>query len=166
MAKSNFERMIQLAEEVFDARHDPEQLDVNEKVIKRLHKLHPSTLSEYDDGKGPVAWVLIIPTTSGIMQQFIHNKINEKQILDLTPPDSSYDCIYLCSAMVLPEFRGKGIAKNLAINAIENICTTHPVKTLFVWPFSKAGAALAQTISKATGLTLLQKTSIFDNNLN
>ncbi len=34
MKKNNFERMLQLVDEVFDVRNDPEQLDVNEEVIK------------------------------------------------------------------------------------------------------------------------------------
>lgn len=60
MALSNFERMIQLAEEVFAVKNDPDQLDVNQDVLERLQKIHPSTVSEQDDGNGPVAWVLMI----------------------------------------------------------------------------------------------------------
>ena len=55
MALSNFERMIQLAEDVFDSRSDPDQLSVDESVIKRLQSIHPATVTEFDDGNGPVA---------------------------------------------------------------------------------------------------------------
>jgi len=157
MTKSNFERMIQLADKSFDARHDPDQLDVNENAIKKLHLLHPATLSEFNEGTGPLVWILIIPTTEDLMKQFLKNKINEKKLLDLTPLNVSYDCIYLCSAMVLPEYRGKGIAKRLTIEAIEAIQKTHNIKTLFVWPFSKEGERLAESIAKTTGLKLLKK---------
>jgi hypothetical protein len=34
--KSNFERMMKLAEDVFAVKNDPEQLDVNEDVIEQL----------------------------------------------------------------------------------------------------------------------------------
>lgn len=54
MAVSNFERMIQLAEDTFATKNDPDQLDVNQDVIERLQKIHPSTVSEYNDN-GPVA---------------------------------------------------------------------------------------------------------------
>jgi hypothetical protein len=157
MAKSNFERMIALAQEVFDAHNDPEQLDVDEKVIKQLQRLHPSTLSEYNDGNGPTIWVLLIPTSSELMRQFIANKITETQLLDLTPQDKPFEAIYLCSAMTLPEFRSKGITKKLAVSAIEKIRETHPVKTLFVWAFSKEGLGLAQSIASSTALPLLSK---------
>ena len=33
MSKSNFERLIELSDEVFSSRTDPDQLNVNEKVM-------------------------------------------------------------------------------------------------------------------------------------
>ncbi len=159
MAKNNFERMIQLAEDAFDARHDPEQLDVDETVLEKLYRLHPATRSEFADENGPVAWILVIPTTTELMQEFIENKINEKQLLDLTPPNTAYGCIYLCSAMVLDEYRHKGIAKRLTLEAIESIRETHMIKSLFVWPFSEPGLKLAQNIGSITGLKLYIKTT-------
>ena len=71
MALSNFERMIQLAEDTFAAKNDPEQLDVNQDIIVRLQRIYPAKVSEYDDGNGPVAWVLLIPTTLDLMNQFL-----------------------------------------------------------------------------------------------
>ncbi|HXB42040.1 MAG TPA: GNAT family N-acetyltransferase [Bacteroidia bacterium] len=158
MAKSNFERMLALAEETFDARNDPQQLDVNEKVLEQLRALHPATLGEYDDGKGPVVWILLIPTTEKLMKEFLENKIGEKQLLENTPAKEKFTAIYLCSAMVLEEYRGKGIAKKLTLKAIEEIRTQHPVQNLFVWPFSKEGEVLAKSIAKITGLLLKVKT--------
>ena len=75
MALSNFERMIQLSEEVFSSRTDPDQLNVNEEVMEHLQLIHPFTISEYDDGNGPVCWILCIPTTLDLMNQFINQKI-------------------------------------------------------------------------------------------
>ena len=38
MNKSNFQRMIELAENIFATKNDPNQLDVNEEVIEHLLK--------------------------------------------------------------------------------------------------------------------------------
>ncbi len=157
MTLSNFERMIQLAEEVFDVRNDPNQLSVDEKVIEHLNRIHPSTLSEFNDGNGPVVWILIIPTTLDLMNKFITKSITEQELLDLTPLNTSYEAIYLCSAMVLPEFRNKGIAKRLILEAIESIKKQHPIKTLFVWPFTKEGDSLAKHIAKLSSLHLFKR---------
>ena len=157
MASSNQERMIQLAEDVFAARTDPNQLDVNNRVIEHLQKIHPATMSEYDDGNGPVAWILGIPTTLELMNKFLEHKISEKELYELTPLNTKYEAVYLCSALVLEEYRGKGIAKKLAIEAIERIKKDHPIKALFVWAFSKEGEALAEKVAGITQLPLKKR---------
>jgi len=157
MPPSNFERMIQLADEVFAVKTDPDQLDVNEEVLNRLRKIHPATVSEYDDGNGPVAWVLLIPTTKDLMKRFLEKDISEKQLYDMTPVGASYDAIYLCSAMVLEEYRRKGIAKQLSLKAIEDIRKDHPIKALFVWTFSKEGDLGAESIARSTSLPLYKR---------
>ena len=154
MSLSNFERMIQLAEEVFDSKSDPEQLEVNEEVLNHLYTIHPASVQEFDDGNGPVVWVLLFPTTNELMHRFLKNEISEKQLFELTPLNVQYDAIYLCSAMVLEEFRRKGIAQNLTINAINAIRKSHPISSLFVWPFTMEGRSLAEKISTSIGLQL------------
>ena len=155
MALSNFERMIQMAEEVFAVKSDPDQLDVNEEIIARIRALHPATVTEYNDSKGPVVWILILPTTLYLMNKFIDKNINEKQLLDLTPVNIKYEALYLCSAMTLPEYRKKGLTKRLTLEAIEKIRETHPIQKLFVWPFTKEGEALANAIAHSVSLPLL-----------
>jgi len=157
MDKSNFERMLELADEAFSSRTDPAQLNVDEEVIKRLIQIHPSTVSEYDDGNGPVVWILIIPTTNELMEQFLSKNISERELFELTPTNIKYDTIYLCSAMVLEEYRGKGIAKKLTIDAINNIKRAHHINILFVWPFSREGDALAAYVANQTKLPLRKR---------
>ncbi len=154
MTLSNFERMIQLADEVFAVKNDPDQLDVNQEVLNRLLTIHPATISEFDDGNGPVAWLLLLPTTLELMNRFLKCEISEKELFELTQPGSTYDALYLCSALVLPEYRRKGITKQLSINAIENIRKTHPLKAVFIWAFSHEGSLASEAIADSTGLHL------------
>ena len=125
MALSNFERMLQLADEVFATKNDPHQLDVNEEVIQHLQQIHPATVSEYDDGNGPVAWILLLPTTTELMHPFLEQKISEKELFEKTQLNISYDTLYLCSAMILEEYRRKGIARKLTLKAVEAIRKTN-----------------------------------------
>jgi GNAT superfamily N-acetyltransferase len=157
MALSNFERLIQLADEVFAVKSDPSQLDVNQEVRERLHQIHPDTISAHDEGNGPVAWVLLIPTTTDLMNRFLKNEISEKEMFNLTPLNIEYDAIYLCSALVLDEYRRKGITRQLALKAIENIRTTHPLQAAFVWAFSSEGDLAAEAIARSAGLLLYKK---------
>ena len=157
MALSNYERLIQLSDEVFSSRTDPDQLNVNENVMEHLQLIHPDTISEYDNGNGPVCWILCIPTTLDLMTQFINKKISERELYELTPLNTNYEAIYMCSALLLEEFRGKGIAQNLALKAIENIKIDHYIKALFFWAFSKEGEKLAEKLSGLVGLPLYKR---------
>lgn len=157
MASSNFERMIQLADEVFAVKNDPSQLDVNQEVLERLRKLHPDTISEYNEGNGPLAWVLLMPTTLNLMKRFLESEISEKELFNLTPLNAKYDAIYLCSALVLEEYRRKGITKRLALTAIENIRKNNPLKAAFVWAFSPEGDLAAETIARLAGFQLYKR---------
>ena len=146
-----------MSDEVFSSRIDPDQLSVNEKVMEHLQDIHPDSISEYDDGNGPVCWILCIPTTLDLMHQFINQQISEKELYDLTPLNIQYEAIYLCSALLLEEYRGKGIAQGLALKAIESITMDHPIKALFLWAFSKEGEKLAEKVSGLTGLPLYKR---------
>lgn len=157
MSLSNFERLVKLADEVFASKNDPHQLDVNQEVIERLQRIHPATVCEYDDGNGPVAWVLVLPTTTELMNQFIENVISEKELFDLTPTDTTYEALYLCAALVLEEYREKGIAKQLTLNAVKNIRKDHPLKSLFVWVFTNEGDLLSETVARLTFLPLYKR---------
>jgi len=157
MAKSNFERLVQLADEVFAVKSDPDQLDVNQEIIERLKRIHPATVSEYSDENGPVAWLLLIPTTTDIMNRFLTKEISEKELFELTPFDTAYEALYLCSALVLEEYRRKGITRVLALKAISEIRRDHPLKYLFVWAFSKEGDLAAEHISKLVSLPLFKR---------
>ena len=151
--------MMQLAEDVFDARNDPEQLDVNDEVIKRFQLIHPACVSEYNEGDGPIAWVLLLPTTIVLMNQFLEKRINEKELFYQTPLNTPYETIYLCSAMVLDEYRRKGIAKRLTMDAINRIRKDHMIACLFYWPFTEEGDLAAKNLAEACKLPLLERSS-------
>jgi hypothetical protein len=155
---TNLERMIALADEFFDVKNDPEQIAVDERVREQLLAIHPATLGEVSDGNGPIAWMLVIPTTHQIMQRFLSKEIGERKLLDETPVPSRYDAVYLCSALVLPEHRGKGIAKSLAVRAVRAIMNDHPVGELFYWAFSNEGKRLAESIARQAYLPLHGRT--------
>ncbi len=148
------ERMIKLAEEFFATKNDPEQLTIDEEVLARLRSIHPSAVTEESDEGGPVAWLLLVPTTAAVMEKFLAKEIGEQELLELTPAGASYDAVYLCSVLVLPERREKGLATRLTAKALRSIMADHPVRTLFVWEFSGEGRRLARAVADELSLPL------------
>jgi GNAT superfamily N-acetyltransferase len=157
MPPDNLERMIRLADEVFAVRNDPTQIAVDEETMRRLRQVHPSTMSEEVDENGPVAWMLVFPTTRSLMNQFLEKNITERELLEQTPLGTRYDVLYLCSALVLREHRGKGIAKRLVVDAIRSIQRDHPIAALFVWSFSAEGKGLAHAVAEELSLPLFER---------
>ena len=125
--ENNLERMIKLAEQFFETRNDPAQISITRESMRKLRRIHPSSLKEKKDKNGPIAWVVVIPTTGDLMRKFITKKINEQELLDRTPVRQKYDALYLCSALVLPEHRGKGLARLLVSRAIKSIQRQHTI---------------------------------------
>jgi GNAT superfamily N-acetyltransferase len=157
MENDNLARMIRLAEDFFNTRDDPDQISVTEETMDRLRKIHPATLTEEAREGGPIAWMLVIPTTKGIMEEFVSGRINERELFETTPLTGPYRALYLCSALVLPEHRGKGLALSLTCRAIGAIQQDHPIETLFFWGFSVEGMRLASAAARKTGLPLRKR---------
>jgi len=151
------ERMLQLVGEFFDVKNDPDQLNITEDMMEKLKGIHPSTMSEYNEGDGPIVWILVIPVKGITMQRFLSGEISESTLLDETHPNEKYNAIYLCSASVLPEYRRKGLAKKLTLDAINAIRKDHQITSLFYWSFSPEGEALAQSIAKKVNLPLYKR---------
>jgi hypothetical protein len=152
--RTNLERMIQLAEDFFGTRSDPDQISVTPEVREQLLAIHPATMSEKNDGTGPVAWVIVIPTTRSVMDLFLRGEISESELLDKTPVGAQYTVIYLCSALVLPEERRKGLAVALTSNAIASIGRDHSIIHLFAWTFSREGELLARQVAARCNLPI------------
>lgn len=155
MQKPNYQRMYDLIDAVFSTRQDPDQLQVGDEEMKKLEALHPATLSEMASDEGPLIWVLLIPTSKNLMQEFVKGQINEKELLERSPVNTQLDSLYLCSVTALPEVREQGLTKALCLKAIRDICKDLPIQQLFVWPFTNEGSRLARFLALETGLPLL-----------
>ena len=157
MSSRNFDRMIQLVDEFFHMKNDPDQLSISAEVMERLKKMHPATMTERANEDGPIAWILVFPTTHDLMKEFLEMRISEGDLFEKTPPGISYDSIYLCSALVLPEFRRSGLAVNMTVEAVDQIRKDHPIASLFYWAFSKEGDLLAEAVSRRTSLPVYKR---------
>ena len=155
--KSNFERLIALADEAFDYRSDPDQIEMTDEQREKFMAIHPATMQAENNENGPVAWLLVLPTTLPLMERFVKHEISEKELLELTPVGVPYEAIYLCSALVLEEYRRKGITLRLTLKAIDEIRSNNPIQALFVWPFSEGGDHTAEKVATIAGLPLISR---------
>ena len=145
----NEARMYELIDDVFDTQNDSTQLRFSESDIEKLISLSPHTLQEAANEEGPYAWISVFPTSLDLMNQFVSEQINERQLFDLTNKEDNNEVVYLCSAIVLPEFRNQGLALKLTIQAIEALQLSYPIRVALVWPFSDSGLRMAEKAAEA-----------------
>lgn len=98
--------------------------------------------------------MLVLPTTLALMEQFVTGTITENELYERTPDQGPYQAVYLCSALVLKEYRGQGIATELTVEALERIRKDHPVQVLFNWPFSTEGTYVGEIVAQRVGLPM------------
>lgn len=150
--KLNEERLYKLIDEIFDTKNDSTQIGFSDGDIEKMMALHPATLQEAANEDGPYAWVSVIPTSSVLMHQFLSGAIDERQLFEQTSPTAANDVAYLCSAIVLPEFRRSGVALRLTVQAIDSMKRDLPIRYALVWPFSSEGELLAKKVGDSCAL--------------
>ena len=151
------DEMMRVAESIFGTRNDPNQMPITMDSWNKLQKLNENcVLYEEENGK-LISWGVVVPTTKDIVNDFLADKITERELLEKTLPDQNYSALYLCSAITIPEFRKQGHAKKLTLEAIARIPLTTDA-TLFAWPFTEDGKLALQKINSELNKKILIKT--------
>lgn len=150
------EKMLALAEDFFATQNDPGQIPVNEETLQKLRRLHSATiLYRLEDGEF-VSWVISLPTQRFLMEQFLEGAITERELLELTKPEDSYEALYLCAAFTVAAHRRKGYVLGLFAEALRRLPLTADAP-LFAWPVSYEGKMIAEKLHHLLPRLLLIK---------
>lgn len=142
-----FEKMSAIAEKFFGTKIDPDQIPVTKTSRLKLKELSPFGLNcALDENRDPISWVVCIPTTLNLMNEFISGKITEKEMFDRTEKSENYSALYLCSAITIPQYRRKGIARFLILESVNKFKELNPDIQLFAWIYSKEGSELSKSL--------------------
>ncbi len=139
---------LKVAESYYGTHQDLTQIPINKTSFKKLHSFNPNTiLYKTDDAGHILGWIIVIPTSKELMNKFLEKRITEKELFDSTDFNQKTDALYLCSVFVLPEYRGRGVAKELSLEAIERFSQSEKLE-LFAWLYSKEGKLLAKNLEQ------------------
>lgn len=147
MPEETVREMNRIAEEMFGTTHDPEQIPITRESADKLDALTSHWLVyEHDVGGKPISWVVVVPTQRDLAERFLRGEVSERRLLDLTKPELMYDALYLCSAITVPEHRGRGLASKLLLAAVAQ-APLAPGALVFAWPTTDEGRRLVARIS-------------------
>jgi|CXWK01.1.fsa_nt_gi predicted GNAT family acetyltransferase len=157
MKKETFDKFLKISEDFFGSQTDPSQIPINEDSRNKLRLIHPDTLIyKVDENENPIGWTVTIPTSIEVMRKFVNNEITEKELLDIAVAEKKFDALYLCATFVLPEFRGKGHAKEMRLRAIHTLSQGRDIP-LYCWIYSDEGKKLVESVSKTFGKHILNR---------
>jgi hypothetical protein len=142
-----------IAEQFFGTANDPDQIPITEESFHKLQKLHPKTMLYRLENSEPISWVIVLPTSEALANQFLKGEITERELLNLSEPMVRYEALYLCSAFTVSEHRKKGLAIQLLKEAIDSIPHIENVK-LFAWSYSFEGSLLVKKLERGLGVKI------------
>lgn len=144
--------LLEMLESFFTTQYDSEQMQINGKSSKWVGENIPECSMIIKFGDEVVGSAFIIPCTKKIMEDFISSRINEAELVERVkawePDYKKMKAIYLCSAFVKEEHRGKGLTLQGFVNSIKKIVPRRRNIVLFYWAYSKEGKNLAEKIAK------------------
>ena len=144
-------KQMEIAEQLFGTKEDPEQIPINQETIDKLDTLCEGWLqTEFDNNGEPIAWVVAMPTQRELAERFLRKEINERELLEATQPQKMYDSVYLVSAVTVLEHQRKGLAVRLLKRAIEKVPISENA-FLFAWPWNDSGRGLVERLAQILG---------------
>ncbi len=144
----DIEQINFIANDFFGSNDDPEQVPANMDSFHKLLALDKNSIGVQttDDGK-IMGWCASFPTTIELMNKFMNNQINERQMFHMCSP-GDHGALYVMSVFVLPEYRGQVNPKSLVgrtITPMRNADTQ-----IFYDGFSEEGKRLGSLMSQQT----------------
>lgn len=155
---------IPFAEKYFGAESDPAQLQPTLAKCKWILKNIPECITVIRDGPTLVGFIFTFPTSRESMRSFLSHRLSENELFNETQkkfgrePLSSF---YLCSALILPKYRRRGIALGSverSIRAWTKRTRTKPM--LFVDPFSREGRKVSRVLASRMKLPLKMRPKV------
>lgn len=157
-SKEDVEIISQMAENYFKMREDPTQIKAAKETKEWIYTKFPESLNIIKNKDRIIGFTWVLPCSKELMNQFLEKKLNEFELFERIKQRTrkeKIESIYLCSSIIEKDFQNRGLATKGFVKSIKLITKNkHSNITLFYWPFSKEGKALAEKVAKLTNFEL------------
>lgn len=159
--RSDMKTTGKLAEDFFGTQKDSEQIQVNQENMDWIFKNTKDCLNVVRDGEEIIGFSLIIPSNHKILDDFVSNKINEREMFERTKNLNIYrdvDALYLASAFIKEKYRGKGFSQQAQTKVIQKVSRMIGKKpVLYFWGYSEKGKKSCLAVAKTLGLNIKER---------
>lgn len=158
ISRKDFYDAVKLHVEEFEVESDFEQIQEEDVPYEKLIKNDCEEECILKDHDVVIGSTFVILTSIDIMNLFLQGKITERELLFESRKIKSYNSIYLCSSIIIQEYRRFGLifeAGKILLKKIIEKNNFNPV--IFGWTFSEAGSNLLKKTAKHFNLEYFEK---------
>ena len=145
VTRFDLEAAFEMAKREFPTDSDPNLTNLDTTSFEWDLKTIPSLWRLAYVGTNLAGYIYMLPSSLEIMESFAKGELNEAQVFEqLRERDTLYrESIYIAAVVVDKECRGRGLAKELIMEAVNSAALEYGRDIPFYyWPYSKEGASL------------------------
>lgn len=149
-----------IAESYFMTHEDESQITVNSETASWIARNLPGSFNIIKDGNNVIGSTFVFITKEKHMSEFLTGGINERELFQRVREEYPFrpETVYICSAVVLPEYRRMGLALSALVKSVEKIVELYQfTPVLFYWAYSPEGQRLAEKLGDTMKLQVLKR---------
>ena len=116
---SDIEKTNKIAEKLFGIKEDETQVKPTLESALKLISIEKNNFICLKDNDKIIAWSVVLPTSIKAMKRFLKEKINERELFDISMSQPFFEALYLTAVIVSPKYRKKGIGSSLIKKQID-----------------------------------------------
>lgn len=116
--------------------------------------LDKNTYVCFKNGSDVIGWSLVLPASKNAMKKFLKEELTEKELFLDTLENKKFETLYVFAAIVMPEYRNKGLAKELLSYQIKYFKSEYEITDFFAWTFSEEGKKLVASLERELNIKI------------
>ena len=145
---SDIEKTNKIAEKLFGIKEDETQVKPTLESALKLISIEKNNFICLKDNDKIIAWSVVLPTSIKAMKRFLKEKINERELFDISMSQPFFEALYLTAVIVSPKYRKKGISSSLIKKQIDYFKKKYGISDFYALILTEEGKKLIKAIGR------------------
>lgn len=157
-SEEDFLKGVNLHVRGFNVKEDSNQIQEEDVSYKKIIDYDCEQECIIKENEKVIGSFYFILTSKKIMDNFLEEKINERDLLNNSRKLINFNSIYFCSAIIEEDYRRKGLIFKATKKLIKHINPLFKEKpSIFGWTFSESGSNLFKKTAKEFSFEFFEK---------
>ena len=162
ISRADLDITSEMSIEFFGMPNDPEQFQATKENRDYIYSHLRKFLNIIRFGNEIIGYSFMIPCSNNIADLFIKKRISENDLFNRVKEeridDTNFEAIYLCSSIIRPEHRRKGLALEGFVKLIKPLMEKRNFKSrFFFWGYTPAGRAAVLKLARVLNVCIEER---------